>query len=210
MIRVVIADDHQIVHKGIQALLQGADDIQVIGTAVDGDEAIELVKRLSPDVLLMDLAMPRVNGMQVLEQMRSRKISVPVVVFSVRGDESRVRHALRLGARGYVLKRSVPDEIVAAIRAVSQGGAYLSPTISESVVSSLDTASPFEQLTPREREVLSLVAEGLTSAQIAGKLCISLKTAVKHRANLMSKLDVHDVAGLIREAAKHGLIQFEE
>ena len=210
MIRVVIADDHQIVHKGIQALLQGVDDIQVIGTAVDGDEAIELVKRLSPDVLLMDLAMPRLNGMQALEQMRARKISVPVVVFSVRGDESRVRHALRLGARGYVLKRSVPDEIVAAIRAVSQGGAYLSPTISESVVSSLDTASPFEQLTPREREVLSLVAEGLTSAQIAGKLCISLKTAVKHRANLMSKLDVHDVAGLIREAAKHGLIQFEE
>jgi DNA-binding NarL/FixJ family response regulator len=210
MIRVVMADDHYFMRRGVQALLQETADIEMVGEAVDGEEAIEKVKQLSPDVVVMDIAMPHMSGLQAIEQIRALGLRTAVIVLSMHADETRVRHALRAGARGYVLKGSVPAELPEAIRAVGQGAAYLSPGISEAVLASLDASEPFDQLTPREREVLKLVAEGLTSAQIADRLVISVKTAAKHRANLMSKLDVHDVAGLTREAVKHGLIQFEE
>jgi DNA-binding NarL/FixJ family response regulator len=168
-------------------------------------------------VLVMDIAMPRLNGNQALRRIRALSAATQVVMLSMYSDETLVRQALRNGARGYLLKRSVTEELLLAIRAASRGEIYLSPAISRSVVADYltlqtddDSSSPFERLTPREREVLQLISEGHTNSVIAQILTVSVKTVEKHRANLMSKLDVHDLAGLIRVAIKHGLIFLDE
>jgi DNA-binding NarL/FixJ family response regulator len=216
-IRVIIADDHHLVRQGIRALLEKADDIEVIGEAADGQEAVELVERLAPDVLVMDIAMPRLNGNQAAGQVRALGVATQVVILSMYSDETLVRQALRNGAKGYLLKRSVTEELLLAIRAASRGEIYLSPAISGSIVADFlrlqanaDSSGPFERLTSREREVLQLIAEGHTNSAIAQVLTISVKTVEKHRANLMSKLNVHDLAGLMRVAIKHGLIFLDE
>jgi DNA-binding NarL/FixJ family response regulator len=217
VIRVIIADDHHLVRQGIRALLEKADGIQVVGEAADGQEAVELVERLAPDVLVMDVAMPRLSGIQAIARVRGLGVATQVVMLSMYSDETLVRQALRNGAKGYLLKRSVTEELLLAVRAASQGEIYLSPAVSKPIVTNLltlridtDAPSPFEQLTSREREVLQLIAEGHTNCAIAQTLKISVKTVEKHRANLMSKLDVHDVAGLTRVAIKHGLIFLDE
>ena len=217
MIRVIVADDHHLVRQGIRALLEKADDIEVVGEAADGQEAVELVERLAPDVLVMDIAMPRLNGSQAVGRVRALGVATQVVILSMYSDETLVRQALRNGARGYLLKRSVMEELLLAIRAASRGEIYLSPAISRSVVTGFLTlqtgagaSSPFERLTSREREVLQLISEGHTNSAIAQILTVSVKTVEKHRANLMSKLSVHDLAGLMRVAIKHGLIFLDE
>jgi DNA-binding NarL/FixJ family response regulator len=217
VIRVIIADDHHLVRQGIRALLEKADDIEVVGEAADGQEAVELVERLAPDVLVMDIAMPRLNGSQAVGRVRALGMATQVVILSMYSDETLVRQALRSGAKGYLLKRSVKEELLLAIRAASRGEIYLSPAISQSIVAGFlklqtgaDASSPFERLTPREREVLQLISEGHTNNAIAHVLKVSVKTVEKHRANLMSKLNVRDLAGLIRAAIKHGLILLDE
>jgi DNA-binding NarL/FixJ family response regulator len=217
VIRVIVADDHHLVRQGIRALLEKADDIKVVGEAADGQEAVELVERLTPNVLVMDMAMPRLSGNQAIGRVRALGVATQVVILSMYSDETLVRQALRNGARGYLLKRSVTEELLLAIRAASGGEIYLSPAISRSIVADLltlqtdaDASSPFERLTSREREVLQLISEGHTNKAIAQVLKVSVKTVEKHRANLMSKLNVHDLAGLIRVAIQHGLVLLDE
>lgn len=217
MIRVVLADDHHLVRRGIRALLEQADDMSVVGEAEDGQEAIELVERLIPDVLIIDIAMPRLNGIQATGRVRALGLATQVVILSMHSRPTLVRQALRSGARGYLLKRSVTEELLLAVRSASRGESYLSPEISGIIVDDFlthpvdaDQASPFDQLTPREREVLQLIAEGHTNQAMAQILNVSIKTVERHRANLMAKLDVHDVAGMTRIALAHGLIFIDE
>lgn len=213
MIRVILADDHHLVRRGIRALLEQVDDICVVGEAEDGQAAVELVERLSPDVLIIDIAMPRLNGIQATQRVRSLGLATQVVILSMHARPTLVRQALRNGARGYLVKRSITEELLLAVRSASRGEPYLSPEISAIIVDDFltqpvnaDQADPFDQLTPREREVLQLVAEGHTNHGIARLLNVSIKTVERHRANLMAKLDVHDVAGLTRMALEHSII----
>ncbi len=217
MIRVILADDHHLVRQGIRALLENAGDIEVVGEAADGQEAIELVADLTPDVVVMDVAMPRRDGLQATERIRALYVATQVVILSMYSDQTLVRQALRNGAKGYLLKRSLSQELLLAVRAASQGQTYLSPGISGPIVSDFlrlqaeaEEPGAFERLTPREREVLQLVTEGHTNRAIAQILNISVRTVEKHRANLMSKLDIHDLAGLVRFAIKHGLVLLDE
>jgi DNA-binding NarL/FixJ family response regulator len=212
VIRVVLAEDHHLVREGIRALLERADDIEVVGEAANGQEAIELVQHLVPDVLVMDIAMPRLDGTQATERVRALGVATQVVILSMHSDETLVRQTLRSGARGYLLKRSVTEELLLAVRAAVRGEIYLSPAVSVSLLDDVlamqadsEGRRPFDLLTPREREVLQLIAEGHTNTAIAQILKVSTKTVEKHRANLMSKLNVRDVAGLIRMAVKHNL-----
>lgn len=217
MIRVIIAEDHHLVREGIRALLERSSDIEVVGQAQDGQEAVEQALRLKPDVIVMDWSMPRMNGNQATEQIRAQHLRTQVVILSMYSDEAIVRQALRCGAKGYLLKRSVAEELPLAVRAASRGEAYLSSTISAPIIADaiekpLDSQeqSPFERLSPRECQVLKLIAEGHTNQAIAQTMKISVKTVEKHRMHLMSKLDVHDTAGLVRVAVKHRLISVDE
>lgn len=213
MIRVVVADDHNLVRQGIRALLEKEDYIQVIGEASTGQEAIALAKSLKPDVVVMDIVMPRMDGTQATEHILSLDTPTEVIILSMHSDTILAQQLLRQGVKGYLLKDSIAEELPLAIRFASQGRVYLSPAISDSVLTTLMMPQPEEiptslgdLLTPREREVLQLIAEGYTNSAIAEALTISVKTVEKHRANLMAKLDVHDLPTLIRVAIKHGLI----
>lgn len=213
MIRVVIADDHNLVRQGIRALLEKEDYIQVIGEAATGQEAINLAKSLKPDVVVMDIVMPRMDGTQATEHILSLDTPTEVIILSMHSDTILAQQLLRQGVKGYLLKDSIAEELPLAIRFASQGRVYLSPAISDSVLTTLMMPQPEEipvslgdLLTRREREVLQLIAEGYTNSAIAEALTISVKTVEKHRANLMAKLDVHDLPTLIRVAIKHGLI----
>ena len=212
MIRVVVADDHHLVRQGICALLELADDIEVVGEAENGEQALQLAERLAPDVVVMDITMPRLGGILAAERVRAQRLATQVVILSMHSDESLVRQALRRGVKGYLLKRSVTEELLLAIRAASRGELFLSSAISETVLADLTVQNhsrAFEALSPREREVLQLIAEGRTNRAIAEALNISVKTVEKHRANLMSKLNVHHLPGLIRTAIKHRLVFLE-
>ena len=217
MIRVLLADDHHLVRQALRALLEKAEGIEVVGEAEDGREAAKLAQRLRPDVAVLDIAMPVLNGIQAAERIRRLRLPTRVVILSMHKDDALVRRALRGGAHGYLLKSSISEELLLAVRAAVRNEIYLSPAISGAVVEDLltvgTTSEPvdaFDQLTQREREVLQLVAEGHTNSEIAKLLAISVKTVEKHRANLMSKLDVHDVAGLVRIAVKRKLIFLSE
>ncbi|MCA9963936.1 MAG: response regulator transcription factor [Anaerolineales bacterium] len=213
MIRTIIADDHNLVRQGIRALLQNAADIEVIGEAATGQEAVNLVAELSPDVVIMDLSMPRLDGIQATERLMELDNSPQVVILSMHADTIIVRQLLKLGIKGYLQKDAISDELLLAVRTASQGKLFLSPTISDSVMSLLlapndgSTASSLaETLSPREREVLQLVAEGHTNQGIADLLFISVKTVEKHRSNLMTKLEVSDLPSLLRKGIQSGLI----
>jgi DNA-binding NarL/FixJ family response regulator len=217
MIDVIIADDHHLVRKGIRALLESVPDIRVVGEAATGQEAVELAEKYRPHVAVMDISMPRLDGAQATERILSLNLQTQIVILSMHSDSILAQQLLRQGVKGYLLKHSIADELPLAIRAASQGQVYLSPAISESVLTTLMMPGgrdmpeeAGELLSAREREVLQLIAEGYTNNAIAEALTISVKTVEKHRANLMAKLDVHDLPGLIRTAIKHGLIFVEK
>jgi DNA-binding NarL/FixJ family response regulator len=213
LIRIVIADDSHLVRQGIRALLEKEKDIQVVGEAADGREAIELVERLLPDVVVMDISMPGLNGIEAVKRIRALDVKTRIVILSMYSDESLVREALKNGVNGYLTKRALTEELLSAVHAAILGKTYLSREVSDYVLKSpLDSrvVSPetkmYDLLTSREREVLQLIAEGNTNRLIAERLGISEKTVEKHRSNLMSKLKVHDVASLIRIAIRQKLI----
>ena len=209
MIRVIVADDHHLVRQGLRALLENSREVEVVGEASTGQEAVELAEKLQPDVVVMDLSMPRLDGVQAATRILDLKTPTEVVIVSMHADTAIVQNLVRRGVKGYLLKDALASELMFAIRSASAGKLYLSPTISEAVMNMLmmpageDVAA---ELTPREREVLQLVAEGHTNTSIANILSISVKTVEKHRANLMNKLEADDLATLIRVAIKRGLI----
>lgn len=213
MIRVIVAEDHLMVRAGIRALLEKAGDIHVMAEASNGQEAVEMTQELKPDVLVMDIMMPRLNGIQAAENIRDLKLPTNILILSMYADEGFVHQALHCGVKGYVLKSSVSDELLWAVRAVANGQTYLSSPISEIIIGSVmnthaagQAGDPLSALSPREKEVLQLIAEEHTSAEIAKLLFISEKTVEKHRARLMEKLNVRNIAGLVRMAVKFRLV----
>ncbi|MFZ0547729.1 MAG: response regulator transcription factor [Candidatus Promineifilaceae bacterium] len=216
MIRVIIADDHNLVREGICALLEKAGGFEIVGEAEDGRDAVEMTQRMKPDVVVMDIAMPRLNGIQALEQIRFAGLPTKTVILSMYSDDVLVRQALQHGARGFLLKGSFKEELLLAIQAVYRGATYLSPAVSDTILSDVayPAASPLQTLntplTPREHEVLQLISEGHTNSEIAELLDVSIKTIERHRTSLMAKLEVRNVVELIRVALKHRLIVFDD
>ena len=213
MINIVIADDHSIVRQGITALIERSTDIKVVGEAEDGLKAIEIVERLQPDILIIDISMPRLNGLQAVERIHALQLPTRVIVLSMHADELTVRQAFKVGAQGYLVKRSETEDILLAVRAVHRGELYISSAVSQIFLSDFMNSQEvtlFDRLSPREREVLQLIAEGHTGSEIADMMIISPRTVEKHRASLMEKLGIHDLAGLIRIAIKHGLISLDD
>ena len=210
MIRILLADDHTMVRQGLRSLLEEEADISVVGEARDGPETIALTESLRPDVLVVDLMMPGVGGLEVMRQVGRKVPSTRFVVLSMYANEAYVVEALRSGAMAYVLKDTGAEELVRAIRHVAQGGRYLSPPLSEGALEAylerVRGGGAEEALTPREREVLQLAAEGRSNAEIAERLFISPRTAETHRANLMRKLGLHSQAELIHYAFQSGLV----
>jgi DNA-binding NarL/FixJ family response regulator len=212
MIRVLIAEDHLMVRAGIRALLEKAGDINVLDEASNGQEAVEMTRNLKPDVLIMDIMMPRMNGIQAAENIREMRLPTNILLLSMYSDEGLVHQALQCGVKGYVLKSSVSEELLRAVHAVSNGQTYLSSPISEIVESGIHpypagkNSDPLSNLSPREKQILQLIAEEHTSAEIAKMLVISEKTVEKHRAKLMEKLSVRNLAGLVRLAVKYRLV----
>ena len=210
-IRVLLVDDHQLVRAGLRALVQALSDCEVVGEAANGREALQQAKVLRPDVVLMDLLMPELNGLAATRQLTEISPRTKVIALSMNTDAQSVMRALRAGAAGYLSKDVSPVELELAIRAVAEGRTYLSPSVSAHVINGCvengaSPADPLERLTPRQREVLQLIAEGYTSKQIAAKLHISTKTADTHRALLMQELDIHNIAGLVGFAIRAGLV----
>lgn len=213
MITIVVADDHALVRAGIRALLDRAGDMEVIAEAGDGQEAVRLVQERNPDLLLIDLSMPRLNGIEALQRLKACNSKTRAIVVSMHADEATVLRALREGARGYLLKESFKEELYFAVRAAARGQLYVSPELAGSLLSDLISGvqksvptNPLDQLSAREREVLQLIMERRTNRQMASHLQISIKTVDKHRTNLMKKLSVHDVAGLMHVALRHGAL----
>lgn len=213
MIHVLIAEDHLMVRAGIRALLEKAGDIHVVGEASNGQEAVELVEKHNPDVLIMDIMMPRLNGIQAAENIRKLKLSTRILLLSMYSDEGLIYQALQSGVKGYVLKSSVGDELLWAVRAVASGKTYLSSQVSEIMVENAvnphahgQKHDPLSNISPREKEILQLIAEEHTSSEIAKLLFISEKTVEKHRTSLMEKLNVRNLAGLVRFAIKYRLV----
>lgn len=211
--RIVLADDHTIIREGLTSLLSSELDFEVVGGAADGREAIECVERLTPDIVLMDLSMPRMDGMEAIRQIKSRCPDTKVLVLTVHKNEEYIRATFQAGADGYVLKYVSHADLVSAIRTVLEGVPYLSPAVSQVVLEgylegagTLKPASSWEMLTPREREILKLIAEGYKSREIAELLCISPKTVATHRANIMKKVDLHTGAALTAYAMERGLV----
>lgn len=211
---ILLADDHALVRAGFRALLADVPGIKVVAEAGDGREALRLAKERQPDVVLMDIAMPGLNGLEATARIGEACPYVRVIILSMHANEEYVVQALQAGAAGYLLKDADAAELELAIRAVSQGETYLSPPVSKQVIADYlrrigPDVGPLEQLTPRQREVLQLIAEGHTSREIAQVLDISLKTVETHRAALMDRLDIHDVAGLVRFAIRVKLVSPE-
>jgi DNA-binding NarL/FixJ family response regulator len=213
-IKVLLADDHAIVREGVRLCLEGMGDIDVVGEAEDGHQAVRLVGQLAPDVAVLDVTMPRLNGIEALRQIRRDHPKTRVVMLSMHDNEAYVTQALQAGASGYVLKRTAATELAAAIRAANSGDVYLHPGVAKRVVDYLQrlgpddaTPVPHDRLTPREREVLQLAAEGLTTREIAEQLVVSTKTAEHHRASAMAKLNLHSQTELVKYAIRTGLIE---
>jgi two-component system response regulator NreC len=216
MITVLLAEDHTIVRKGLRSLLDAEADIQVVGEAENGREAIDKVEQLLPDIVVMDIAMPGLNGLEATRQIKKRFPHVRILVLTVHTNEEYVLQILRAGASGYLVKQAAPTELISAIQAAHQGEAFLSPSISRKVVDDYilragltDEPDSFEKLTDREREVLQLIAEGASTREIAEQLHISVKTAETHRAHLMEKLDMRSTAELTQYAIRKGVISLD-
>jgi len=210
-IRALLADDHTLVRAGIRGLLRGLPGVEVVGEAEDGHEALRLAEALRPDVVLLDIGMPGLNGLEVAGRLAALDPSIRVLILSMHTSEEYVLRALRAGCAGYLLKRSAVSELEVAVRAVARGETYLSPAVSKQVVDDYvgrtgGATDPIDALTPRQREILQLVAEGNTSKEIAERLGLSFKTVEAHRAQIMERLGVRDLAGLVRFAVRVGLV----
>jgi DNA-binding NarL/FixJ family response regulator len=210
-IRVLLAEDHALVRAGFRALLEKLPDIQVVAEAADGREALRLIQQTHPDVVLMDIAMAGLNGLEATARATRDNPHLRVIILSMHANEEYLLQALRAGAAGYLIKDADLAELELAVRAVARGETYLSPAVSKHVIAeylrrAAGEPTPLELLTPRQREILQLIAEGLTTKQIARTQGISVKTVETHRAALMERLDIHDVPGLVRFAVRTGLV----
>lgn len=211
--RILLVEDHAIIRAGVKSLLSSEPELEVVGEAEDGMQAVALTKSLKPDLILMDLSMPLLNGTEAMKQIKARHPEIKVIVLTMHKTDEYVRATLNAGANGYVLKDDTHQDLLAAIKSVENGGTYLSSKVCAHVVSGyLGSASPqgfrssWETLTDREREVMKLVAEGHKNRDVAEKLFISVKTVEKHRANVMRKLDLHSTAALTTFAVENGLV----
>jgi len=214
-LHVLLAEDHTLVRAGIRALLESLESVEVVGEAADGREALRLAQTLSPDILLMDITMKEMNGLEAAARLTKERSPTRVVILSMHADPLYVRQALHAGVAGYLLKGSDLAELELALKAVARGDTYLSPSVSKDLVGGFlngkaPAANPLEELTPRQRETLQLIAEGKTTKEIASRLNVSIKTVETHRAQLMDRLDIHDVAGLVKLAIRVGLVQTDK
>ena len=212
MIKIILADDHQVVRKGLKALLSAEPDLEVIGEAGDGLETVKLVEQLIPDILVLDLMMAGINGLEVTRQLNKKHPGIGIVILSMHSNEAYVLEALRSGARAYILKESPPEELIRAIKDVYSGRRYLSAPLSERAIEAytqrteVNPIDPYDQLTTREREILQLAAQGISNTEISTRLFISPRTVETHRTNLMRKLNIHNHTQLIQFAVQHGII----
>ncbi len=209
MIRVVVVEDHHLVRQGIVKLLESANDLDVVGEADDGTQAIALAKSLRPDVMILDITMPQTDGFQALAEIRRLELRPQVVILSMHADPGTIRRALQGGALGYVIKQSVADELIAAVRAAKNGSIYLSSGISGVITNNFFAESPknlLDRLSPREREVVKGIVEGHSTRQIAESLRTSVKTVEKQRRDAMRKLEVDNLASLVRVSLELGLV----
>jgi DNA-binding NarL/FixJ family response regulator len=216
MIRILIAEDHHLVRAALKAFIQQEDDVTIVGEAAEGQETLEITERLNPDILILDIGMPKLNGIEILRRIPELKLNTRVIILTMYSDTSFIKRSFQYGAKGYLLKNSVSEELLMAIRAVYRGEVFLSSAISRFILDDFlqyhgktDSPEAFDSLSPREVEVLQLIAEGHTNSAIAQMLFISTKTVDKHRANLITKLNVRDTAGLIRLAIKNKLVLLE-
>jgi len=212
VISILVADDHSIVREGIRHLIERESDIKVCAEASDGRETLEQIEKNEPDIVILDITMPNLGGLETLDRIRSRHPAVKTILLSVHADPVMIQNAVSLGVDGYVLKNARTSEILAAIRAVIRGGSFFSPTVAREIVAQIRDPrpavdQPFSILSVREREVLHLIAEGFSAKEIAEQLRISTKTVEAHRTSLMRKLGVRKATELVRYAVRHRLIE---
>ena len=212
-VRIFLADDHTVIRAGIRLVLERQPDLHVVGEASDGRETVNAIERLHPDVVVMDISMPNLNGIEATRQILANGVAVSIVVLSMHADEEYVLRALKAGARGYLLKESAEADLIAAVRAVVSGKSFFSPAVSRLLVEDYvrqlqdrDIEDSYELLTTREREILQLVAEGKSNKDIANLLNVSVYTVETHRSNIMEKLNLHGVPELILYAVRKGVI----
>jgi len=212
-IKVLLADDHPVVRKGLQSLLGRQSHLRIVGEACDGDEALQKTRELKPDVVLMDISMPGMNGLAVTEVLRKELPQIKVLILSVHNNKEYIFRVIQAGAHGYVSKEAPPDEVLRAIESVHEGEPFFSEDIARAALSEFISSGgkkePFAQLTSREREVLVSIAEGQSNKEIATKLGIGVRTIETHRERIMRRLSIHSVAGLTKYAIANGLISLE-
>lgn len=217
MIRILLVEDHILVRKGIFSLLDAEEDIEIVGEASNGNEALSGAEQLHPDLIIMDISLPELNGIEATRLIKKQFPEIKILVLTMHQNEEYVLQLLQAGASGYVIKQSIPSELLTAIRAVHQGDAYLSPSVSRSLIDEYLRFAPnadqpldmYAQLTDREREVLQLLAEGFAPREIAEKLVISVKTVSVHRTNLMEKLNLSSMPDLVKFALRRGIITLD-
>lgn len=208
-IRILLADDHRLVRQGFRLILESQEEMEVVGEAGNGREVLEKAEMLQPDVVIMDVTMPELNGIEATRRMRTSAPHAHVLALSVHRDAVYVREIIRAGAEGYILKESADVELLAAVRAVSEGNSYLSPEVAGAVLKDYrrQAMNPLDLLSPREREILQLVAEGMTNKDIAARLSLSVYTIDGHRTRIMEKLGLHSVGELVRFSIRHGIVE---
>lgn len=207
-IRVLLADDHTIVRQGLKLILAAQPDFEVVGEAANGREAAELAEKLKPDIVLMDVQMPDLNGIEATRRMVAANSRIRVLVLSMHKEALYVREVLKAGARGYILKDAIDTELLSAMRSVARGDGYISPAVSGALLTDYreQSSNPLDTLSTREREVLQLIAEGKTNKEVATKLNLSVYTVDSHRGKIMEKLNLHSAGELVRFAMKNGLV----
>jgi len=213
LIRIILADDHEVMRRGLRLVLEQQEDFEVVGEAGDGRGAVNLAESLKPEIAVLDITMPNLNGIEAASQINAKQIGVSTIVLSMHADEAFVLRALKAGARGYLLKESAESDLINAVRLVSDGKSFFSPTVSRLLVEDYvrqlqdrDIEDSYDLLTPRERELLQLIAEGKSNKDVANMLNLSIYTVETHRSNILTKLNLHTVPELILYAVRKGII----